>query len=96
MAPSAQLQQVLQKVAEDARKVLALSQVRAKVCCTEALLKEKLEIIKGAVIEKNGGAPTRLWFFVKLNFNFFSIYLVKSHQMEQFLTCFQVYLKKWI
>jgi len=49
-APGEQLQKVLLKVAQDAKLSISDSQLRKSVPLTEALLEEKLSIIKGAVI----------------------------------------------
>ncbi|GBG34299.1 UPF0769 protein C21orf59-like [Hondaea fermentalgiana] len=48
-APSPQLQEVLQKVAEDAAQATSSAQVRAKVPTTVALLQEKIDLMRGAV-----------------------------------------------
>ncbi|CAK9064270.1 Cilia- and flagella-associated protein 298 (Protein kurly homolog), partial [Durusdinium trenchii] len=48
-APSPQLQQVLNKVAEDAKQAISAAQVRAKVALSVELLEEKLATIRGAV-----------------------------------------------
>jgi hypothetical protein len=48
-APPAQLQAVLLKVVEDAKQALSAAQVRNNVCCTEQLLQEKLDMMRGAV-----------------------------------------------
>jgi len=48
-APSAQLQQVLNKVAEDAKQAISTAQVRAKIPLAAALLEEKINMMKGAV-----------------------------------------------
>jgi len=49
-APSPQLQEVLKKVAEDARQAISAAQVQAKVAMTEALLQEKIDTMRGAVM----------------------------------------------
>eukprot|EP00512_Aurantiochytrium_limacinum_P003516 CAMPEP_0171499154 /NCGR_PEP_ID=MMETSP0958-20121227/8276_1 /TAXON_ID=87120 /ORGANISM="Aurantiochytrium limacinum, Strain ATCCMYA-1381" /LENGTH=243 /DNA_ID=CAMNT_0012033689 /DNA_START=339 /DNA_END=1067 /DNA_ORIENTATION=- len=49
-APSPQLQEVLNKVADDAAQAISAAQVRAKVPLTTGLLQEKIDIMRGAVI----------------------------------------------
>lgn len=49
-ACSPQLQAVLTKVALDAKQAVSAAQVRAKVPLTEALLEEKLSVMRGAVV----------------------------------------------
>mmetsp|Transcript_6583 Transcript_6583/g.16784 ORF Transcript_6583/g.16784 Transcript_6583/m.16784 type:complete len:284 (+) Transcript_6583:104-955(+) len=48
-APAPQLQEVLKKVATDARQAVSAAQVQHKVALTEELLEEKFAMIRGAV-----------------------------------------------